>query len=77
MGRDGEQRVPPGRIVGRQRFGFEHVQHRPAELAFIQRGENVGQDLLPAAAGIDEQGTARQSNEQSGSEDALGGRRIR
>ena len=54
MRRDEHSRMVPQRAGFRQRLGLEHVEARLLQRAVLERAVDVGVDLQPAAAGIDQ-----------------------
>ncbi len=59
-------------MVRRQRLGAEDVEHRGADLAAVERGEEVILGEMPAAPHIDHSGALRHQREGACIEDALG-----
>ena len=54
--------VQSGSLV-RQRLGAEHIERRAAELAAIERGDQIGIDDMAAACAVDEEAARRQRAE--------------
>ena len=61
--------IPEG-AVRRQRFLAENVERRPGELPAVERIEDIGLDLMPAAPRVDQIRALRQLSEQVPVEDA-------
>lgn len=70
----GEQdvRVAPEGVIRRRWLVLQHVEYGGAELAAVERVQQVGFDQMLAAAHIDQRRAGRQLREQGAVEDALG-----
>ena len=58
---DIDRRMRPEARIPRQRLALEHVERGAFQRAGIERGEDVGLDLQPAASGIDEDRAAERA----------------
>src|SRR6266702_5441569 len=80
--RDRDLGVRPQWAVARQRLVWKHIEGRARERALVERGEDVGVDLQPAASRIDQIGAAERAvvlelAKQRKGEDSIGRRRVR
>ena len=74
---DEDARVMPERVTRRQRLVAEHIEGRRAELAAVERRDQIVLDQVTAAPGIDKAGAVGQTAKRAFAEDALGLRRQR
>ena len=72
MRRHQHLRMVPERAAGRQRLLAEHVQRGAAEMAGVERLDQVVLDQVLAARDVDHAGAVRQLGEGGGIQDADG-----